>query len=158
MSGDSVGEKARRDPRQRKGKAAEKKAWSRVTSLAYLKLRVSERFREAKEAWHKDPQHHGVNEILPPPPKNVLPGSHLKLVGPHSGTNPHWTLAVRRLLEEGPETMGRQVLVLQQPSQDGTLPRPPPLPERPPRRGQSGGLGRPRPGERAGPPRQSPVG
>jgi len=30
---------------------------------------VSEDFRTAKEAWHKDPKHHGIEEIPPPPPK-----------------------------------------------------------------------------------------
>jgi len=51
------------------GTAAEKTSWSPVTSLAFLKLRSSERFRAAKEAWRQDPKHHGVEEIPPPPPK-----------------------------------------------------------------------------------------
>jgi len=51
------------------GQAAEKTAWSGVTSLAYLRLRISEQFRTAKEAWHRDPAHHGILEIPPPPPK-----------------------------------------------------------------------------------------
>jgi len=51
------------------GAAAERTSWPSVTSLAYLKLRSSERFRTAKEAWHKDPKHHGTEEVPPPPPK-----------------------------------------------------------------------------------------
>jgi len=51
------------------GMAAERNGWSPVTSLAYLKLRTSERFRSAKEAWHADPKHHGAEAIPPPPPK-----------------------------------------------------------------------------------------
>jgi hypothetical protein len=51
------------------GKAAEKAGYSRVMSIAYLKLRVSEKFRSAKELWHKVPNHHGTEEIPPPPPK-----------------------------------------------------------------------------------------
>jgi hypothetical protein len=42
-------------------------------SLAYVKLRISERFRYAKEAWHADPRHHGTMETpLPPPEKSML--------------------------------------------------------------------------------------
>jgi len=51
------------------GEAAEKTAWSPITSLAYLKLRISERFRKAKEDWNRGPAHHGTLEIPPPPPK-----------------------------------------------------------------------------------------
>jgi hypothetical protein len=36
---------------------------------AYLKLRVSKKFRAAKEEWCKNPDHHGSEEI-PPPPAN----------------------------------------------------------------------------------------
>jgi len=43
--------------------------WCPVASIAYLKLRISEKFRSAKEAWHKDPKNHGTEEISPPPPK-----------------------------------------------------------------------------------------
>jgi hypothetical protein len=38
-------------------------------SIAHLKLRISEKFRNAKESWHKQPSHHGTEEIPPPPPK-----------------------------------------------------------------------------------------
>jgi ribonuclease HI len=51
------------------GKAAEKAAWSPITSLAHLKLRISEKFRESKEVRHKDFRRHGSEEIPPPPPK-----------------------------------------------------------------------------------------
>jgi hypothetical protein len=37
--------------------------------VAYLKLRISEKFRKSKDQWHANPQHHGVEEIPPPPPK-----------------------------------------------------------------------------------------
>jgi hypothetical protein len=40
-----------------------------VASLAYLKLKISERFRKAKEGWHASPAHHGTEETPPPPPK-----------------------------------------------------------------------------------------
>jgi hypothetical protein len=36
------------------------------------KLRISERFREAKDAWHADPAHHGTEEIPPPPSKKSM--------------------------------------------------------------------------------------
>jgi len=49
------------------GSAAEKRSWSKVTSLAFLKLRISEKFRTAKETRHCDPSHHGTLEIPPPP-------------------------------------------------------------------------------------------
>ena len=51
------------------GEAAGREKWSEVASLAYLKLRISEKFRKAKDEWHTDPGHHGAGEIPPPPPK-----------------------------------------------------------------------------------------
>jgi hypothetical protein len=51
------------------GKAAEKTAGSRFTSLAYLKLRISKKFWTAKDEWHKNLDHHGNEEIPPPPTK-----------------------------------------------------------------------------------------
>jgi len=48
------------------GTAAEKSTWSPVASIAYLKLQVSEKFRNAKETWHAEPRHHGTEEIAPP--------------------------------------------------------------------------------------------
>jgi hypothetical protein len=50
-------------------KAAEKVSWTAVISLAYLKLRASEKFRLAKEKWDGDPAHERTEEIPPPPPK-----------------------------------------------------------------------------------------
>jgi hypothetical protein len=38
-------------------------------SLTFLKLRISEKYRNAKEKWHEDPTHHGSEEISPPPTK-----------------------------------------------------------------------------------------
>jgi ribonuclease HI len=52
------------------GRAAEKTGYSKVMSIAHLKLRISEKFRNAKESWHKVPSHHGTEEIPPPPPKS----------------------------------------------------------------------------------------
>jgi ribonuclease HI len=49
------------------GEAAEKVGIHDVMSLSHIKLRISERFREAKETWHADPAHHGTEEIPPPP-------------------------------------------------------------------------------------------
>jgi hypothetical protein len=51
------------------GMAAGRTAWSPFTSLAHLKLRVSERCRRTKQEWNDDPHHHGTEEIPPPPPK-----------------------------------------------------------------------------------------
>jgi hypothetical protein len=43
------------------GNAAEKAGVGiPVAYLAYLKLRISERFRKAKETWHANPAHHGT--------------------------------------------------------------------------------------------------
>lgn len=50
------------------GEAA-KTVWSKVTSMAYLKLKISEKFRAAKQAWDDDPTNHGTGEIPPPLPK-----------------------------------------------------------------------------------------
>jgi ribonuclease HI len=51
------------------GRAAEKAAWSSTSSLAHMKLRISERYQRAKREWDMDPRHHGAEEIPPPPPK-----------------------------------------------------------------------------------------
>jgi ribonuclease HI len=59
------------------GQAAGRVAWSRTSSLSHLKLRISERFREAKIEWHKNPKHHGKDEIPPPAPKmSCIDGAH----------------------------------------------------------------------------------
>ena len=47
---------------------AQETPWARVTSFAYLKLQISEKFRKEKDKWHTDPEHHGTVEIPPPPP------------------------------------------------------------------------------------------
>ena len=54
------------------GEAAERLGSYAAMSLAHLKLRISERFRTAKEAWHADSKHHGTMEIPPPPPKKSM--------------------------------------------------------------------------------------
>jgi hypothetical protein len=51
------------------GRAAEKAGYSKVMSIAHLKLRISEKFRNAKESWHKSPNYYGTEEVPPPPPK-----------------------------------------------------------------------------------------
>jgi hypothetical protein len=62
-------------PRQQKdrflaGNAAENaRTGISIASLAYLMLKISERFCEGKETWHAEPAHHGVEDIPPPPPK-----------------------------------------------------------------------------------------
>jgi len=50
------------------GTAAEKTSWSQVTSIAHLRLQISNKFRRAKETWHANPDHHRTEEI--PPPRN----------------------------------------------------------------------------------------
>jgi hypothetical protein len=76
--GPSLGQRARGTPGNERadsdalaGKAAGKAGYSRVMSIAHLKLRISEKFRSAKESWHKVLSHHGTEEI-PPPPEEVL--------------------------------------------------------------------------------------
>jgi ribonuclease HI len=54
------------------GRAAEKIGTHTTMSLSYIKLRISERYREAKDVWHADPAHHGTEEIPPPPPKKSM--------------------------------------------------------------------------------------
>jgi hypothetical protein len=53
-------------------KAAEKVEWSATTSLAHMKLRLSEKFRRSKEKWDEDPRHHGTEEALPRPKKSCM--------------------------------------------------------------------------------------
>ena len=52
------------------GEAAKKLGPYTAMSLAHLKIRISERFRTAKEAWHAGPKHHVTMEI--PPKKSML--------------------------------------------------------------------------------------
>jgi hypothetical protein len=54
------------------GKAAEMVGTHTVMSLSHIKLRISERFREAKDSWHANPAHHGKEGIPPPPPKKSM--------------------------------------------------------------------------------------
>jgi hypothetical protein len=54
------------------GKAAELVGTYTAMSLAHLKLRISQRFRNAKDEWHADPAHHGTMEIPPPNPKKSI--------------------------------------------------------------------------------------
>jgi hypothetical protein len=59
------------------GMAAGRTVWSPFTSLAHLKLRISEKFQRSKQEWNDDPHHHGTEKIPPPPPKKkqVMHGS-----------------------------------------------------------------------------------
>jgi hypothetical protein len=54
------------------GRAAQMIGTHTIMSLSHIKLRISERFREAKIAWHANPAHHGTEEIPPPPPKKSM--------------------------------------------------------------------------------------
>jgi len=54
------------------GKAAERLGPYTDMSLAHLKLKISERFRKAKEDWHTNPSHHGAIGIPPPPPEKSM--------------------------------------------------------------------------------------
>jgi ribonuclease HI len=54
------------------GKAAEMVGTHATMSLAHIRLRISERYREAKDTWHANPAHHGIEEIPPPPPKKSM--------------------------------------------------------------------------------------
>ena len=67
-----------------------------VASLAYLKLKISERFRQSKEKRHDDPAHHGAGEIPPPPPKKSCldhMGNALARTAAQNRTG-HWKSAV----------------------------------------------------------------
>jgi ribonuclease HI len=65
------------------GKAAEKTAVrSPYVSLAYFKLQVSERFLAAKDKWHKDPDHHGSDEIPRRQPRNRARNSIARTAAP----------------------------------------------------------------------------
>jgi len=55
------------------GRAAEKTGpYGSEISLAHIKPRISEGFRKAKDECHGDPANHGMDEILPPPPKKSM--------------------------------------------------------------------------------------
>jgi hypothetical protein len=54
------------------GRAAEKPGYSKVTSIAHLKLQISEKFRNAKTTSYDIPSHHGTEEIPPSPKKSWL--------------------------------------------------------------------------------------
>jgi hypothetical protein len=54
------------------GKAAEKAGYSKVVSLAHLKLQISEKFREAKTAWHGNRAPWDRRNSAPPPKKSCL--------------------------------------------------------------------------------------
>jgi ribonuclease HI len=54
------------------GKAAERIGTHTIMSLSHIKLRISERYSEAKNTWHAHPAHHRTEEIPPPPPKKSM--------------------------------------------------------------------------------------
>jgi hypothetical protein len=75
------------------GGAAELIGPHTAMSLAHIKLRISERFRKAKDAWHADPAHHGNEEIPPPPPKKSSARNSIARVAAQIRTG-HWRSAV----------------------------------------------------------------
>ena len=89
------------------GKVAEKKAWSRTTSPAYLKPQISERYRKAKEAWHKDPQHHRAEDDPTFAIHGVLSGPGSEVDRLHHRTDPYQILAVCILPQEDPQAARR---------------------------------------------------
>jgi hypothetical protein len=50
------------------GQAAEKAGYSKIMTIAHLKLRIAEKFMTKKEEWHKSSGRHGTEEIPSPPP------------------------------------------------------------------------------------------
>ena len=73
-------------------------------SPAHLKLKISERFRKAKEEWHADPTRHGTMEIPLPPPQIVNAGQGEECRGTYGRTDSIRPLAFRGVSENGPET------------------------------------------------------
>jgi hypothetical protein len=111
------------------GHAAGKVAWSRTASLSHLKLRISERFSEAKTEWHSNPKHHGKGEIPPPPPKkSCMDGAHNSIARAAAQIRTgHWRSAIylKRIEKrtsddcwfcEGGATMTRSHVLLHCPS------------------------------------------
>jgi hypothetical protein len=79
------------------GRAAESISWSAVTSLVHLKLRISEKFRSAREGWHRDPAHHGAEEIPHHSSQEVMPGPRKEHAGQDSSPDPYRALAIGRV-------------------------------------------------------------
>jgi hypothetical protein len=119
------------------GKAAEKASWSPVTSMAYLKLRIYERYKASKEAWHKESSHYGLGEIPPPPPKKSCP----EFAGLVSRPDQNRTLALSSGPEKNKEEDRRWVPVLWRAGQDDPLTCTTTLPERETGRGKGRGVG-----------------
>jgi hypothetical protein len=87
------------------GKAAEKPGYSRVMSIAHLKIQISGKLRKAKTAWHDTPSHHGTEEVLPP--QEILLGQDAECAGSYSGTNPRRKFEVRSIPQADPQDGGR---------------------------------------------------
>jgi hypothetical protein len=49
------------------GKAAGKAGYSKAMFIAYPKLRISDKFRDAKDLWRKVPGHHRIRKYPPGP-------------------------------------------------------------------------------------------
>jgi hypothetical protein len=92
------------------GKAAELVGTHTIMSLAHIKLRISERFREAKDTWHANPAHHGTEEI--PPPQEVHAGPSEELHCTHSGPDQDWPLAFGRILKADPQERNGPLLAV----------------------------------------------
>jgi ribonuclease HI len=132
------------------GQAAGKVAWSRTASLSHLKLRVSERYREAKKKWHDNPKHHGKDEILPPAPKkSCMDRAHNSIAR---------ALEVGDLPKKDQETDRQRLLVLQRRCRHDQVSRLATLLKCENERGQDGSLGRKGPRRIACPPGQPQVG
>jgi hypothetical protein len=71
-------------------------------------LQISEKFRATKEDWHKDPDHHGSEEIPPPPAKRWGQEQHCPL----RCADTYRALAIGCISKKNQEMPGQQVLVL----------------------------------------------
>jgi hypothetical protein len=67
------------------------KGYSKIMTIADLKLRISEKFRTKKEEWPKSPGRHGTEEI-PLLTKEVLSRRFAECSRPHRGS-----MEIRRL-------------------------------------------------------------
>jgi ribonuclease HI len=81
------------------GKAAEKQGPFTPLSLAHLKLRISERFRKAKENWHSS----RVNRDTAAATQEILFGQSEKFCCPHGSANTVRPLAIGDLPQDNPE-------------------------------------------------------
>jgi len=81
------------------GKAAEKLGYSRVVSLAHLKLQI----QDSEDILERKPEALWDGGHSSPASQEVLPGQDAERSGAHDGPDPHGTLAVRCLPQTDPE-------------------------------------------------------